>query len=70
MEFGMARQCFEQGDFIEGVRALVIDKDNAPRWRPARIEDVSAAHVQAIFKDPWEGAVHPLAQLEGVLRCN
>lgn len=70
MEFGMARQCFEQGDFIEGVRALVIDKDNTPRWRPARIEDVSAAHVQAIFKDPWEGAVHPLAQLEGVLRCN
>jgi enoyl-CoA hydratase/carnithine racemase len=70
MEFGMARQCFEQGDFIEGVRALVIDKDNAPRWQPARIEDVSAADVQAIFKDPWEGAVHPLAQLEGVLRCN
>ena len=70
MEFGMARRCFEQGDFIEGVRALVIDKDNAPRWRPASIEDVSAADVQAIFKDPWEGAVHPLAHLEGELRCN
>jgi enoyl-CoA hydratase/carnithine racemase len=70
MEFGMARQCFDQGDFIEGVRALVIDKDNAPRWRPARIEDVSATDVQAIFKDPWEGVAHPLAQLEGVRQCN
>jgi len=70
MEFGMARQCFDQGDFIEGVRALVIDKDNAPRWRPARIEDVKATDVQAIFEDPWEGAVHPLAQLEGVRQCN
>jgi enoyl-CoA hydratase/carnithine racemase len=70
MEFGMARQCFEQGDFIEGVRALVIDKDNAPRWRRARIEDVSAADVEAIFEDPWEGVVHPLAQLEGVRQCN
>jgi enoyl-CoA hydratase/carnithine racemase len=70
MEFGMARRCFDQGDFIEGVRALVIDKDNAPRWRSARIEDVSAADVQAIFKDPWEGVAHPLAQLEGVRQCS
>jgi enoyl-CoA hydratase/carnithine racemase len=70
MEFGMAQQCFTQGDFIEGVRALVIDKDNAPRWRPARIEDVSEASVQAIFKDPWEGGVHPLAKLEGVAVCS
>jgi hypothetical protein len=70
MEFGMARQCFAQGDFIEGVRALVIDKDNAPRWRPARIEDVSDASVQAIFNDPWQGAAHPLAELEGVAPCS
>jgi enoyl-CoA hydratase/carnithine racemase len=70
MEFGMARQCFTQGDFIEGVRALVIDKDNAPRWRPARIEEVSEASVQAIFKDPWQGGVHPLANMEGVAQCS
>jgi enoyl-CoA hydratase/carnithine racemase len=70
MEFGMARQCFTQGDFMEGVRALVIDKDNAPRWRPARIEDVSEASVQSIFEDPWKGAVHPLATLTGAAQCN
>jgi hypothetical protein len=65
MEIGMARQCFEQGDFMEGVRALLIDKDNAPHWRPNRIEDVTQTAVAAIFKDPWEGARHPLSNLVG-----
>jgi enoyl-CoA hydratase/carnithine racemase len=67
MEIGMARQCFDQGDFIEGVRALVIDKDNAPRWRPDRIEDVTDAAVDFIFKNPWDDRSHPLSNLEGEL---
>lgn len=49
MELAMVRQCFVQGDFIEGVRALIIDKDNSPRWNPARLEDVTDAMVQAFF---------------------
>lgn len=36
-------------DFVEGVRALLIDKDNTPEWRHARIEDVPAATVDDIF---------------------
>lgn len=36
-------------DFVEGVRALLIDKDNTPEWRHARIEDVPAAAVDSIF---------------------
>ncbi|HEY2685404.1 MAG TPA: enoyl-CoA hydratase/isomerase family protein [Steroidobacteraceae bacterium] len=67
MEIGMAHQSFMQGDFVEGIRALVIDKDNAPKWRPARLEDVSAAAVADIFKNPWEGSAHPLSNLEGVI---
>jgi enoyl-CoA hydratase/carnithine racemase len=63
MEIGMARQCFDQGDFIEGVRALVIDKDNAPHWKPARNEDVTAAQVEFIFQDPWQGKTHPLMRM-------
>jgi enoyl-CoA hydratase/carnithine racemase len=70
MELGMAWQCFNQGDFVEGVRAVVIDKDNKPQWRPARIAEVTEASVTAMFKNPWADAQHPLAQLEGVNACN
>jgi enoyl-CoA hydratase/carnithine racemase len=49
MELGMVEHCFEQGDFIEGVRALLIDKDNSPRWKPNRLEDVTDASVEAFF---------------------
>lgn len=37
------------GDFYEGVRAALIDKDGAPRWTPARLEDVTDAMVAAYF---------------------
>jgi enoyl-CoA hydratase/carnithine racemase len=64
MELGMAAQCFEQGDFLEGVRAVLIDKDNAPHWRPSRIEDVTDAMVDVFFRERWTAAAHPLATLE------
>ena len=66
MELNMAQECFEQGDFMEGVRALLIDKDNAPRWKPARIEDVTDAMVDAFFRNRWTAAAHPLAILERI----
>jgi enoyl-CoA hydratase len=33
----------------EGIRALLVDKDGAPRWNPARIEDVDPREVEAAF---------------------
>jgi enoyl-CoA hydratase/carnithine racemase len=66
MEIGMAHQCFAQGDFVEGVRAMIIDKDNKPIWRPNRLEDVTQASVEAIFENPWLGTIHPLAHLEQI----
>jgi enoyl-CoA hydratase/carnithine racemase len=66
MELGMVRQCFVQGDFIEGIRALIIDKDGAPHWQPDRIEAVDSADVEAFFQDHWAGAIHPLANLESL----
>jgi enoyl-CoA hydratase/carnithine racemase len=61
MELAMGQQCFEQGDFLEGVRALIIDKDNAPQWKPSRIEDVTDAMIDAFFPSRRSGAAHPFA---------
>ncbi len=36
-------------EFIEGVRAMVVDKDRQPKWRPARIEDVDPAEIDALL---------------------
>ncbi len=64
MELSMAQHCFEQGDFMEGVRALIVDKDNAPQWQPSRIEDVTDDMVAAFFRNRGAGAAHPLATSE------
>ena len=64
MELGMAAQTFEQGDFLEGVRAVLIDKDNSPRWQPSRIEEVTEAMIEPFFRERWSAAQHPLARLE------
>jgi enoyl-CoA hydratase/carnithine racemase len=64
MELGMMQRCFAHGDFVEGTRALIIDKDNAPHWKPARIEDVSEELIEGFFKEPWTPHFHPLANLE------
>lgn len=50
------------GDFAEGVRALLIDKDRKPRWTHARIEDVDAALIEDHFRPRFAGS-HPLADL-------
>jgi len=36
-------------DFYEGVRAVIVDKDNAPRWQPATLADVADAEVERHF---------------------
>lgn len=48
-EFALTHTTMAHSDFIEGVRAMVVDKDRAPRWQPPRIEDVNPAAIAALF---------------------
>ena len=52
MELGLVRAALDHSDFFEGIRALLIDKDRKPRWDPARLEDVTARHVDQFFHQP------------------
>lgn len=49
MEFRFTSRAAEHGDFLEGIRARIIDKDNSPHWRHASAADVSAADVAAML---------------------
>ncbi len=48
-ELVLAVSCMRSHDFVEGVRAAVIDKDRAPRWDPPTLEGVSEALVDSYF---------------------
>ncbi len=48
-EFRLTRTTMAHPDFAEGVRAMVVDKDRNPAWRPARIEDVEPTNIAALF---------------------
>jgi len=68
MERGLVRRCFHlrpgaASETVEGIRALAVDKDHAPKWNPTRIEDVQAADVAAFFDSPWPAHAHPLRDL-------
>lgn len=63
MERTMVRRCFEHGEVLEGVRAVVIDKDNAPKWNPPQLADVTTEMITAFFKPAWPAYAHPLHEL-------
>ena len=50
MEYAVVVRMFRHNDFIEGVRALLIDKDNAPQWNPSTPEGVTEEMIDAIFE--------------------
>jgi enoyl-CoA hydratase len=49
MEYRIAVRVVRAHDFAEGVRAVLIDKDNTPHWSPATLEDVSDGAIEAFF---------------------
>ena len=50
MEYGIVVRMFRHDDFYEGVRALLIDKDQQPKWNPPTPEGVTEAMVDGFFE--------------------
>ena len=64
LEFNVALYCCVYGQFQEGIRALLIDKDRQPNWQPASVEEVSQELIEHFYEDPMpEGEPHPLQDL-------
>lgn len=65
MELIVSLRCSQHPDFPEGVRALLVDKDGAPKWQHACIADVPAGYINTHFTAPWSGgdANNPLNNL-------
>jgi enoyl-CoA hydratase len=51
-ELALVKRIIRLPDFAEGVRAMVVDKDRAPRWQPARIEDVDPRLIADLVPEP------------------
>jgi hypothetical protein len=64
-------QWFDKGDLMEGVRALIIDKDKTPRWNPPTLAELVPARVQAFFRDfrPASGTPLRTASSAGDSQC-
>ena len=63
MELSLSVKSGQFGEFVEGVRALLIDKDNAPQWHFDSIESVDKKVVDWFFESQWSQEQHPLACL-------
>ncbi|MWV29119.1 enoyl-CoA hydratase/isomerase family protein [Aurantiacibacter rhizosphaerae] len=55
MEYRIASRMIMRPDFAEGVRAVLVDKDNNPQWQPSDPADIDDDMVSAIFEDMPEG---------------
>jgi hypothetical protein len=50
MEYRMVQKCLEIGDFFEGVRAMLVEKDRKPVWNPSNINDVDEIRINNFFE--------------------
>lgn len=63
MELIMSCRCASFGEFQEGVRALLVDKDRQPKWWAGSPEKVTDDIIEYFFCSPWVNSQHPLVNL-------
>ena len=61
MDFNIAHGFLYSHDFYEGVRAVLVDKDQAPKWQPPNLSDIGDADVAKFFTE-----IRLLGECEGV----
>jgi len=52
MELRISANMLRKGDFIEGVRSLLVDKDRNPQWNPSSVSDISQEEIDSYFVMP------------------
>ena len=65
MELTIAYHCSRESDFVEGVRALLVDKDRSPSWEFSSFAEVPKEYIEKFFESPW-GDSNPLKDLEKI----
>lgn len=63
-DLNLSSQCAIHPDFAEGVRALLIDKDQSPKWQPIDFKEVTIEWINSYFKPLWSKEEHPLKHLK------
>jgi enoyl-CoA hydratase len=51
LDYHLAMRMIRRADYIEGVRAVLVDRDNAPKWSPNSLELVDKAFLDALFDE-------------------
>ena len=61
VDYCLAENFMKSDDFYEGVRAMVVDKDKNPQWKPASLDDITATMLRNFFESPLSHSVDSMA---------
>ena len=64
MELTISVKAGKYGEFVEGIRALLIDKDYSPQWKFSSVAEVDLKVVDWFFESKWQDNEHPLLSLD------
>jgi len=62
-ELILALQSVRHPDFVEGIRAMVVDKDFKPKWQHESVAEVPIEWIEGLLKSLWQEGEHPFREL-------